>query len=101
MNYTEMLLALVGGGFGVKGLEILFFTKKDKQDSSIQLIAELQKHVNFLSKEVIEMRKNLDKKTTDYLELQREHANLLLKYDRLKSDLDRFKKKYPELITDN
>lgn len=63
-------------------------------------IAELNKRVQTLEKEIREVRIELKNRDAEYLELYKEHTTLRAKYEVLSADHDDLKKKYEATVAE-
>ena len=96
--YLQILLAIISGGVITKVLSLFFFSKKEKQDATLSMIAEMQRLLNYQSERIDELQGNLSERDKQYQALQMEYEELKLRFDKIKAETDRIKKKYPELI---
>lgn len=93
----ETIMTIIGsmmaGGVITRLLDTLFMTKKDKTQTEILLIQELQKQMLSLSKRQDELAGEIDIWKEKYYKLLQDHTSLQQKYITLKAEFDRFKQK--------
>lgn len=97
MNWTQVIVAFVGGGFITAIFNFILNIKKQKNADSQSLINDIYKEIGRLSQELKQVKEEKEKAEVENLNLKEKNMKMQIQLDELQKDYQELKSLNEEL----